>query len=362
MTNTFEPAQQSIPIHISDVLAFKQCRRLWNWTSPLRQCLTPIRVYAPFFTGRLIHHCLEFRYKFGTPFDVSSEVFMRDYELENRVDENLWNADLPLIEAELQLARSILAHYDLWQAKDTTILSDSEFDFIELERKFVAPIRTLKGRISSKFHNAGRFDGVVYHKTQDRYYLWEIKTTEGISGRIKQLALEEQADTYTLAAQEILGIKLSGIVYTLICKKLPEYPTELKDGHLSLNKAINTSPEYLIECIRAHYGEITPAVQSRYEPLVQALLDQPHKFFQRVIIRRSQSELKSASNELFAVASEMVKPRVPIYKTAGYHCNRCLFREPCLMLQNGQDPTSLINHNFMLNSHYLKDNENENSS
>jgi len=311
-------------------------------------------MYAPFFTGRLIHHCLEFKYKFNTPIDVSIDVFMRDYELENRVNETLWLNDQPLIEKEIALARGILNHYELWQQHDQSILADQAFDFIELERSFVAPIRTRSGNASKRFHLAGRFDGVVQHKETKRYYLWEIKTTRSITERIKQLDLEEQADAYTLAAQEILGIELSGIVYTLIRKKLPEVPEQLKNGSLSINKSIDTSPEYLVQTIKAFHPNTDPnTLNDRYGTLIQHLINQPHKFFQRVIIRRSQAELKAANQEIYQVASEMTKVNIPIYKTAGPHCNFCLFRTPCLMLQQGQNPNQFLSNNYQQNMYHL---------
>lgn len=343
-------------IHVSDVLAFKRCRRAWNWSSLLRENLTPKRVYAPFFTGRLIHYALEKRYKYGWVVDQGAQQFMEVYHKENP---DLDDSDRELMDREFELAIGILSHYVLWQAHDNSITSDQNFEFIQLESLFKVPLRTPKGKPSAKMLSAGRFDGIVKRLDNGKLYLWENKTTRSISERLKMLELEEQTDTYLLAAQELLGVPVAGTVYTLIRKKLPERPTLLQNGTLSLNKSIDTSAEYLAWFLREFFQirdedfALRQRVKQEYGALINAVALQPNKFFQRVIIHRSQTELKNASTDRYRAAEEMISPRTPIYPHFGPHCNYCLYREPCIMMQQGLDPTRYLEQNYVQNTYHL---------
>lgn len=353
---------QPFEIHISDVLAFKSCRRKWDYASLLRRNLTPLGVYAPFFTGRVIHGALDRLYRFGVnPVDeVPALVHAETFKLRTEYP-TIYTANEPTINEQAEFCKALLAHYLQWRQSYKGPFNDYDLDFINVEQSFNVPMRTSRGFLARRLRLAGKFDGVVRYKKDDQLYLWEVKTTKSINNRIKQLDLEEQPDAYALAAQEILGQPIAGIIYTLIRKATPETPQELKRGGLSQNKQIDTTFAHYLAAIRAYHGHnaTNEFIQDTYGPFLQHLLDNGNPFFERVMIRRTPAQLRTARNELYAVALEMTQPRVAIYKTGDVHCNWCIFREACIARQQGNIEYSeqLLKENYTQNTYHLRSEE-----
>lgn len=345
-------------MHISDVMAFKACRRRWDFSSLLRRNLTPLGIYAPFFTGRIIHAALDSLYKYG----VEPATIVRDLVADETHDlyinqPDVYNRYEALINEQSQLCLDILNHYWSWRQSFNGPYSDRDFDFLSTEQAFNEVLRTPKGRIAKHLRLAGRFDGLVRHKASDSIYLWEIKTTRSITERIKMLDLEEQCDAYCIAAEEMLGERIHGVVYTLIRKKTPDSIPILKNGMLSQNKAIDTTAELYIECVRTHHGHVATRefIKEHYGEIIDHLLQNGKPFFQRVVVKRPPEHLQRYRAELYAVAREMTNPRISIYHHGQYSCNYCVFREPCLALQHGDVEASehILATQFTQNTYHL---------
>lgn len=335
-------------IHISDVLAFKRCRRYWNWVSPLREGLEPKTIYEPYFFGKMIHFAKEMQHSLHTPFDDAIDLFLSDYVAKHQIS----ITDEPTIMQAATLARAVLSHYELWQATDPSPLADRHFEYLQLEYNFSTAMRTLNGRKSSRIDFAGIFDGVARNTIDGKLYLLEHKTTRSISDRLKQLDIEEQADAYLLAARDLFDEPIAGIVYTLIRKKAPEAPTQLKSGELSKAKHIDTSLEYYIWSLKQFYAQTMNGftatanfksfITTQYGDIISHLQQQENKFFRRVLITRNKHQLDQARNDLYATSLEMINPHVPIYRNGTNGCNYCTMREACVLLQQGYDITPIL--------------------
>lgn len=349
-------------VHISDVMAFKRCRRAWDFSSPLRRNLTPLAPYVPFFTGRVVHGALYHHYYFGVhPVDQVDALVWSETAKLKKDHPTIYAANEQTINEQAQFCKALLEHYMQWATAYNGPFNDRTLDFINVEQAFNVPMRTNRNFIARRIRKAGKFDGVVRNKLDDKLYLWEIKTTKSIEQRTKQLDLEEQADSYALDVQELLGEPVAGIIYTLIRKALPAEPQVLKAGGLSKNKQTDTTFEKYLAAIRAYHGHNATRdfINEHYGEYLQHLLDNGNPFFARVIVRRSAEQLKTARNELYAVAQEMINPSVRIYKTGDVHCNWCIFREPCIAIQQGQPEYAekLLRENFVQNTYHIRSDE-----
>lgn len=329
----------SFDIHISDVNAFDQCRRAWDYSSPLRKSLRPLGPYSPFLVGSAVHHCLEWWYKGEIPVEQSLAEFA-DQELAPLKASPLWSAYQARVSEDLELARGLVKHYQVWQRFDKTIWADRNFEFIQPEKDFRVPL----------FHNtkkriwlAGRFDGVVKHTPTGKYYLWEIKTTRSIAERAKALDFDPQTMAYALAAQEATGVEIEGIIYTLLAKKLPQTPEPLKSGD-RLSKAIKsgagfntTAHWYLQSCLEFHEGapNLSGLIKDLYNDPMAQLLTGGNSFQSRLVVSPTQQELMRFKEELITKARAMISPATVIYSSPNHHCNYCSFRAPCLALNRG---------------------------
>lgn len=324
-------------IHISDLNAFLQCRRAWDLQSNLRQHLTTIQPYPPFFFGTVMHKFLECHY------DPAKHNYVANRPL--RELGAIPNALPEFIEFGAQL----FEHYLLWTKNERGDLADENFDSLSVEEAFDVPILTPQGFPSSKFRFAGRVDGVWRSRIDGRLYLHEIKTATSIDGRIGQLAFEYQPTAYMLAMQEIYQEPIVGVIYTLIRKKLPADPDVLKDGTLSKNKGIDTTADHYWNAIKKqHQGWEIAKLKIMYGDVLSTLLNQPNRFFRRVLVKRSFEQLTEMRKILYEVARDMTNAKTAIYPNPGYFCGNCQFSVPCLAMSNGQpiDP--------ILSAHYTR--------
>lgn len=322
-------------IHVSDINAFLQCRRAWNWSSNLRQHLTTVQPYGPFYLGTVVHSLFEYWYKVGS-IHAGLEVL---------------RAQPNAIEEFIAFGRDMFDHYLTWQNNDKSEFNDLNLNFLAVEQSFRVPIYTPLGNPSSKFEFAGRVDGVIRHWGNGKLYLHEIKTCSSIDSRIGQLAFEIQPTAYMLAMQEVYNEPFAGVIYTFIRKKLPVEPDVLGNGQLSKNKAIDTTADHYLSCVKRQHPGITPSeIKSIYGDILAHLLNQPNKFFRRQLITRSQSQLDEMRAMLYDVARDMTNPHLKLYTNPGYFCNNCLFQSPCVALSSGQAVDPILSQHYTRNT------------
>lgn len=325
-------------IHISDLNAFLQCRRAWSWSSNLRQHLTTIQPYPAFYFGTVVHKFLEcYYYQLNTGICTDPVAILRNQP--NSIPEFIG------------FGAQLFEHYLTWQSNDKANLSDREFEFLSVEQPFDVPILTPAGFPSSKFRFAGRVDGVWRSKIDGRLYLHEIKTTSSIDGRLAQLVFEMQPTAYMLAMSEVYKEPIAGVIYTLIRKKLPADPDVLKNGLLSQNKGIDTTADHYLACVKKHHPDWGPnAIKSAYGEILGQLLNQPNRFFRRILVKRSPEQLTEMRKVLYEVARDMTNSKTSIYPNPGYFCGNCLFSTPCLAMSNGQPIDPILSAHYTHNT------------
>lgn len=325
-------------IHITDVNNFLQCRRQWDWSSNLRQHLTTIEPYEPFYFGTLIHKVFEWR------FDPSEASKFIDPIAEMERDPSIPKAFTTFIE-------TLYDHYRNWQILDKADYNDRTFEWLAVEQPFNIKLTTPTGVKSNKFRFAGKVDGVMRSRIDGKLYLHEIKTTKSIDSRIQQLPFEFQPTAYMLAMQEVYQEEIAGVVYTLIRKKLPDDPDVLKNGLLSKNKSIDTTAEHYLAFARQHHNDWSDTqIRQEYGELLQKLLSEPNKFFRRVLVTRNKAQLDQMQRILYDVAREMTSSKLRIYPNPSYFCNNCLFRVPCELMSNGEDYNPIISAHYTRNT------------
>lgn len=340
----------SLSIHISDVRTFRQCRRRWAWSSPLRQNLEPVVPYVPFFTGRAVHAALEFYYRDGTPFSESLDRYLHSEEVNMMQLGELWPQEALAFEEQVQLIRDILNHYGLWQEQDDKTYCDKNLEFITLETAFDIPMPTMTGRASRALRLGGRFDGVVKHIPTGTYWIWETKTTRSVSELTRSLQNDEQCGTYMYAASKALHVPIVGVLYNIIRKKPPSEPAIISNGGLSKNRNVDTTSFGYIHSIRKLYPDWSDeTIMEMYGDVLASLMENEQKFFMRYPVYRSEQEITLLMEGIYQTAREMVSPRTALYPAPSWmNCNFCAFRAPCLTLNAGGDYNVLLNEEYQV--------------
>lgn len=336
-------------VHISDVRAFKSCRRAWQWSSPLGKNLEPDKPYAPFFMGRIVHTALELFYRSDGNMSLygATEVACNIERNKMELAGTLWDSELEMMAEQTELIYHIMEHYEIWinsKEQQNAPWGDGNLEFIDMETNFVVPLFSPSGHKSTKVKLGGRFDGIVRKRDDSTLWLFETKTTRSIMELQKTLAFDEQAGGYIYAAQQMMGEQVYGVIYNIMRKKKPTTPRVLKNGMLSKNMNIDTTMAYYWYAIQEHHPDCTREDQlEEYKDILAHLREKGNTFFSRTVIRRTPGEINELVKNLHTVSLEMTRPSTPMYPSPGWtNCTFCRFTAPCLAYNSGADYESIL--------------------
>lgn len=165
------------------------------------------------------------------------------------------------IAADYGLAREVAkAWKEYWDRFDGHILSNQALEFTETEKEWAFKIggNTL----------VGKRDGLIHHKDFKKYFLHEVKTSGDANRETYKLKLqqERQISNNIMAIREE-GKYCEGVVYDIIWKPAIRQKKDESSDEFQERKA---------ECYRA----------------------EPERYFERLIVYRSDQDLKNAMTNL----------------------------------------------------------------
>lgn len=378
-------------VHVSDINEFLKCRRSWNWSSRFRGNLTPNRIYRPFFTGRIVHAAMEDWYARGAPMpddekDISFELLFQDayntilweelgpwLPLEAESPAPAIRDDMALMDTlrmmpdeieelknELLLIKGMLEHYALWENRNVGPFALRNLEFLSVEQEFNVPIvHPATGEVHKRARYAGKWDELVRRRDNGDVYVWEIKTTSRPEQRAKMLLNDPQCTHYLNACEQAfpeLRSKIKGMLYTLMAKRVPRMPKVLNNGMLSTDIR-GQSFDSFVRFITAHHGlsdwtedARRQFIISHYGAQLQVLLrsqNRENTFFERHLVVRNEAARYQGRLDLWHIADAMTDPNLPMYPTPGFGCSYCLFHEPCIALQNGQNVDTILRTSYI---------------
>lgn len=334
-------------IHISDIRTFRSCRRKWEWSSGLKRNLEPYIAYPPFFTGRGIHKALEKHYRHGDDIISAFTEFVEAESLLMKGQGTLWPEEENTLEEQIALSFNVLQHYQLWQAQDTKKYSDRNLEFLELEYPFNVPLKLSTGGYSRKMRIAGRFDGFVYNRLTDEYWIWEMKTARSVQQLIDTLSNDEQSALYMYAGQQVFKKPIAGVLYNIMRKKTPVHPRVLQSGLLSKAAIDTTAFMYLADIQAQHPDWREDTIQEYYGDILSALAENETKYFIRWPVYKSAVQIRNVMDGVYATAKEMLNPKTELYPAPGWmQCNFCSFKSPCITRSMGGDYEVLLREEY----------------
>jgi len=235
-----------------------------------------------------------------------------------------------MLEEQRELGIGMLKYYK----KFAEAVDDEYFEeVVETEKSFTIPIKTPEGNLSWGRYS-GTIDGIVKDEL-GQYWLLEHKTASRIS--TDHLPLDEQIVRYIWAAQEEYGLKLEGVIYNIIRKKIPKEPKELKSGGLSKSKSISTTWSKYKKSLIEYYGGKDNVPWDEYEDVLESLEDGWKDFYYRKRIRKSQAEIENIKRRTYIEYKQMRNAK-EFYPTPNRNCMwDCDFRHVCIEMNNGTD-------------------------
>ena len=333
---------QSILIHTSDRLAFKNCRRAWYWSSPIRQSLRTASTPEALWFGTAVHHGLEAFY-LGQDYQKALEQHCAEHKQDLVGKEPSLEQDDRFYEL-FNLALGMLQGYQRWVGIKNL---NNRFIVVGTEIRFRVPLDIKQ---HARVYYVGKADALVYDNTTKLLWVVEFKTAAQFSS-IDFLSWDEQCGSYvwafecvrngygavdidTLIRPELFwdATRVEGVLYDDLRKKVPAQPRVLIGGNLSVNKTQDTTYEVFYA-----YLEENGYSPDGYKDFLDFLLTKPNNFFRRTKVRRNPAELLNIGINIHAEATDMCNHDLPLYPNPGYrasNCQRCAFQGPCLAMND----------------------------
>lgn len=329
---------QKPTIHVSDIATFLSCRAKWDWTSPLRQSLSPTEPSKHMWLGRMIHYALAAYYGSGAT-NRSAKALQSAYTSEvlrslGHIKEALGYVPEDLKEFA-QLGMGMINHYALWAP------AHDHFTVIMPEVPLKVP------RVGYDF--SGQTDGLIRDLRGDLWLL-ETKTSSRIPAE-PLAAMTYQGQAYVWAARQdpalfSLGY-IKGIMYNFLYKAPPTKPDVLASGGLAKRKNLRSTAEAYLAMVRAR--GLDPDDYAEFVTLLPKDL-----FFRRYLITYTDEQLKIFENNLEAVVGEMINKPAIYPQEALRACPGCEFISLCRARFSGQNYDDMLD-DYVVSDFYKED-------
>jgi len=323
-------------VHISDVIAWLFCRPKWDFSSPLRQNLTPKEPNKHLWLGSVIHYALAAYY--GTPLEGTTrpKSYLVDaFDSEALRTLRVLKGILGEIPEDLMeyaaLGHGMMNHYGLWAPNYDT------FDVLMPEVKLHVAM--------DGWDFKGQTDGLI-KDDEGRLWLLEHKTSSRIPP-LDAVSRAWQGMAYVWAARadpEIRAIgHVVGIMYNFLYKYVPVAP-KLVYGGTQLSRRANhrITPEMYLE-----YARIEGFDPEDYLDFVVKL--KQDVFFRRYHLRPSQAKLELFEKNLKAAVHDMLNDPAIYPQDSLYQCRGCPFQPLCSLQCDGLDLAGAIQDQYKLN-------------
>lgn len=320
-------------IRTSDRITFRKCRRLWNWTSPLRGNLTSVEAYTPFWLGHGIHFALEDFHgynRFGSPSQAFLEFVTAFRKTSGLVLPDDW-------EDARDLAIGMMEHYLTWlKGRDPleTLWID-RVPQVEVPFRVEIPFETPE-------YDIVVHEGIIDRVAEDQHgSLWLVEYKSHKNFSFVCLPVDPQVSSYSWAMTGKYDKPIEGLIYQQHRKILPDSPTVLASGRISTNKTQATTRGLYKEALVNLYSDVSKAPAPNIDFLNWlGTQEDEHsdKFIKRTLVRRNQRQIESEGAKILQELPDMLNPDLPLYPTPTANCSwNCDCYTACVSFDDGSD-------------------------
>lgn len=384
---------------MSDVGAYKRCRRYWDWSSPtrtnLRHKVSVFGINVNLWFGTGIHYCLEQYYNptlRRDPVETWNTWFTSQWQggiideslLESNYDPNprcatdshmmgytdtLYQVQglrdlLPSPDEEEFAAFHLLGTGMMEFYRDYAKRNDN-FEVIAAESTFSVPLgfEAIDQREDSpnygkklEVHARGKRDAIVHLLDIDKYGIIDHKTAGKMDeDYFLKLEKDPQCSTYMWAsekealASDLPWTNIQYVLYNVLRKAYPKPPTPLKNGTPSLNRTEeSTTAQFFQDYIVANSLELWFEDNAKAQGYYTWLMETgDENFIIREKVRRNAYELENTGEQLKMVAKEMLSdPLIYPNPVGSSMCTKCQFRAPCVAADDGSDWMGILSDEY----------------
>lgn len=340
-----ETRQEPIKIRTHDRIAFRRCRRMWDFVSQMRQHLEPIpeveKVSSPLWFGTGFHFALEDYHgyrRFKNPVDAFM-AYVRCFKVDELPED---------FEELIELGQGMLEYYTKYWLPKRNEFETLWIDGVpQVEVKFTIPIPELSEAVGREVVYQGTFDRVVTDAL-GRLWVVDYKTVSRFD--TSKLETDPQISAYAWAAEQWYQKPVEGVVYMQFIKAVPKPPKILRTGWPSLDKKQKTTYALYYETLLQICGDPKKFPTDYVEFLnYLASLETPEgdNFIRWDFVRRNEYQKRAEYQSIIAEGLEMLNPNLALYKNPTRDCAwDCAFRSVCLAMDDGGDWEWLLSQSF----------------
>jgi len=321
----------------------------------------------------------------GTLFDphTGKEVYIR--WMIKGLSELLPDPDFELFEQHRVLGIGMLNYYKDYAARE------DNFRVVATEHTFSVPIQDEFGQTlylpdfrrmpdwwsvdplygyeegnhtRKQVHARGRRDAIVQDLENGQYGIIDHKTARAIDeDYFRHLDLDEQCTTYMWASEREAEIydteykKIDFVIYNALRKAFPTPPTITSRGLPSLDRQKESTTAAMFDkCIKDNGLELILQGDPKMQSYYTYLLEQGEKLFiQRgapghPYVTRNKHQKAMVGKRLYYEAMDMLSdPAIYPNPTKRYSCLNCVFRQPCVMAEDGSDYEFVLSDSYQPN-------------
>ena len=364
-------AKNPFYIRTSDRIAFRNCRRAWNWSfakgpngpegegegegSGRGRGRESSELQTPLWFGTGFHFALEdfhsdaYR-RYGGGYEAF-EAYARACQIsggERGVPDNL--------RENLDQAKEMLDYYEAWleypgRPKFKTFIWNGR-PAVEVPFEIPLPYRQGDASIIGKHMISRRIDLIVYRGHIDRIavdeygQLWIMEYKTAAQYRLYHLDIDPQVTAYLWAARILWPDEAwGGVMYQQHHKNPPKPPRILKNGSLSTAATQNTSGPLYRRTLEALYGTVDrapPPQREFYGKLMTQESESQDKGVRWDAIGRSTKQLASEETKIRQELEDILNPWIPMYPNPGDRCRWCAFQQACISYDSGYDYQEIL--------------------
>ena len=331
-------------IHTSDRTLFKQCRRKWDYQSPLRMNLQQKDMFNSYFwLGTGFHFALEDYHgynKFGDP-TLAFQAYYDCFEPEQLTMD---------CEAVATMVPGMFSHYiNDWLPKRKpfkTLWVDGK---PQVEVEVIFELKALSREFNKPIYYSMKFDRVVEDEL-GRLWIMDYKTAARFD--TDKLETDVQISAYSWGGEVYYQRPIEGMVYLQFKKALIKEPKILKRpaGALSIDKNQNTNYTKYLQALEFKYGCLTNTPPENLETLEHFRLQESElgdEFIRYDLVRRNKSSKHKQYEYILMEGRDMLNKDLPIYPSPTRECFKfCDFRPACLAVEDGLDAQFILDNNY----------------
>lgn len=391
-------------IHTTGRRSFRGCRRRWSWI--FNDYYYPVITAKPLEFGVAFHEAMEKLYEpstwnernDGVPLAEAIVAFKTKVQKQKEAFKKIQGELEPEAEKDyndrVKLGIGMLQYY----AHNVIPTHDNEFVPVRVEISFEVPITSPQGEqlwckcndcwmryvryMTSKagaeepladlldgMSDSGTYlekvirpewkglpvtyGGRIDMLAQDqygRYWIFDWKTAAQLTKEENDgyLLTEDQITSYCWALW-VLGINVAGFVYAEIKKAVPSEPEPLTRRYKGRLYSTNKQEAYDAALYRktVEENDTEAYLDGCYDEFLEYLENAGATLFhKRHQVHRNEDELRTAHEEIWLEAQDMINnPR--IYKQPSrFSCSTCAFQDPCVAKSRGEDVEYMLTSMF----------------